>query len=332
MTMAVLGLVVALVAWAMTGWLRGYALRGERLIDRPNSRSSHTRPTPRGGGVAIVLSALGGLVWLVAVGRMTVAEGAALGGGGLAVAAIGFLDDHGHVAARWRLAVHFLAAGWMMAWLGGPPPLGGLPGWAGWLVGLPALVWLLNLYNFMDGIDGIAGGEAVCAGVSGVALLAMVGAPERADAAWVIAAAAAGFLVWNAPPARIFMGDAGSGFLGLILGGVALQAALLDERLLWAWLILLATFITDASFTLLHRLLRGERIYEAHRSHAYQWAARRHGHRPVTLAVVGINLLWLLPWALAVAGGVVTPALAILIAYLPLVALVWRWKAGSAES
>ncbi|MBL8447858.1 MAG: glycosyl transferase [Zoogloeaceae bacterium] len=327
----VLGLVF-LAAWGLTGCLRAYALRGERLLDVPNNRSSHTDPTPRGGGVAIVLAALGGMLWGVMAGRISLEEGAALGGAGLAVAAIGFLDDHGHVAARWRLGVHFLAAGWLMAWLGGPPSLGGWSASWGWLLGLPALVWLLNLTNFMDGIDGLAGGEAVFAGLAGAALLAAAGLPERADASLIVAAAATGFLVWNAPPARIFMGDAGSGFLGLLLGGLALQAAHLDGRLLWAWVILLGVFVADASFTLLRRLLRGERVYEAHRSHAYQWAARQHGHRTVTLAAMTINLFWLFPWALAVALGAFSPLPAILVAYLPLVALVWRLGAGRAES
>ncbi len=141
--------------------------------------------------------------------------------------------------------------------------------------------------------------------------------------------AATGFLVWNFPPARIFMGDAGSGFLGLILGGLALQASSVAPPLIWSWLILLGVFIVDATFTLIHRLMRGERVYEAHRSHAYQRASRRYGsHLRVSLAVTAINVFWLLPLALLVALGHVSGLLALIVAYAPLVLVVAHLGAG----
>lgn len=139
----------------------------------------------------------------------------------------------------------------------------------------------------------------------------------------------AGFLAWNFPPARIFMGDAGSGFLGLMLGALSFQAAWVAPSLLWSWVILLGVFVVDATLTLLRRLARGERVYQAHRSHAYQHAARRLGrHRPVTLAVGAINLLWLLPIALWVGIGGGCGGLGVMVAYTPLVILGWRWGAG----
>lgn len=324
------------IALLLTWMLRRYAL-SRSLMDIPNARSSHSVPTPRGGGVAIVLAYLavlplvgyqGWLSWPLVVGLM---------GTGALVAVIGFLDDHGHIAARWRLLAHFMAAAWLLAWLPGLPRLALLGtsfdlGLIGYVLAAVMLVWLLNLYNFMDGIDGIASVEAITVCVGGGLLYALVGIPMLATAPLLLGAAVAGFLVWNFPPARIFMGDAGSGFLGVMLGGLALQAAWVAPQLLWAWLILLGVFVLDATFTLLRRLMRGDKVYEAHRSHAYQYASREYGaHLPVTLAVLAINVLWLLPWACVVALGYIDGLLALLIAYLPLAVLAVRFKAGQLE-
>jgi glycosyltransferase WbpL len=329
--------VVAVVAGVLTGVLRRYAL-ARSLMDVPNARSSHTVPTPRGGGVAIVLSVLLALPLLYATGLMATSYIWALLGAGSLVALVGFLDDHGHIPARWRLLAHFVAAGWVLGWLGGAPPVA-LFGFAltdlGPLApGLAAiyLVWLLNLYNFMDGIDGIAGVEAVSVCAGGAALYALAGQPTLAVTPLVLAAAVVGFLVWNFPPAKIFMGDAGSGFLGIVLGTLSLQAGWVAPQLFWSWVILLGVFVVDATVTLLRRLLGGERVYEAHRSHAYQHAARRfRRHLPVTVAVAAINFLWLFPLALWVGLGGLEGALGGVIAYAPLVLLALKFRAGVRE-
>jgi Fuc2NAc and GlcNAc transferase len=148
----------------------------------------------------------------------------------------------------------------------------------------------------------------------------------------LLLAAVAGFLCWNFPPARIFMGDAGSGFLGLMLGLLSIQAAGVNPDFFWAWLILLGVFVVDATVTLLRRLMRRQKLYEAHRSHAYQYASRKYGaHRPVTLAAGAINLLWLMPLAMLVGLGYVDGALGLLVAYAPLVRVAFLFKAGAAE-
>jgi Fuc2NAc and GlcNAc transferase len=182
----------------------------------------------------------------------------------------------------------------------------------------------------MDGIDGIAGIEAITVCLGGV-LLYVVAVPGATS--WlvplVLASATFGFLVWNWPPAKIFMGDAGSGFLGLMLAALSLQAAWIAPVLLWSWVILLGAFVVDATVTLIRRVARGERFYEAHRSHAYQHAAQRwRAHFPVTVAVGAINLSWLLPIALLVALGFLDPLLGVLIAYAPLVAAALWLRAG----
>ncbi|WP_055003429.1 MraY family glycosyltransferase [Pseudomonas coronafaciens] len=328
--------VVALLSLALTGLLRKYAL-ARSLIDVPNARSSHSLPTPRGGGVAIVIAFLLAVTLLTGIGHLSASALTAIIGSGGLVALVGFMDDHGHIAARWRLLGHFVAAGWTLLWLGGLAPLS-IMGWSfdpgplGQVLAAFYLVWMLNLYNFMDGIDGIAGVEAVtvCLGMS--IIYALGGHVGLSWESLLLAAAAAGFLCWNFPPAKIFMGDAGSGFLGIVLGLLSIQGSWASPQLFWCWLILLGVFIVDATLTLIRRLLRREKVYEAHRSHAYQFASRDYGkHLPVTLAVVMINLVWLLPVALWVAlmggDGLTWTA----IAYVPLVCLALRFRAGEAE-
>lgn len=323
-------------SFVLTFCLRHYAL-SKSLLDIPNARSSHSIPTPRGGGVAIVITYMVA-VWAFALtGAVTTPLCMALSGSGLIIAGIGFLDDHGHIAARWRLAGHFLAAAWGLYWLGGLPPVRvfGLDvdlGWYGKIVAAFYLVWLLNLYNFMDGIDGIASAEAICVCLGAALVYVVAGAVGQAGLLLALAAAVAGFLYWNFPPARIFMGDAGSGFLGIILGLLSLQAAWMSSQLLWAWIILLGVFVVDATVTLIRRLVRGDKVYEAHRSHAYQFAARKYGkHLPVTSAVVAINVFWLLPVALCVVEFGLDGALGVVVAYVPLVVVAIKLRAGELE-
>ncbi len=326
-----------LIALIGTFMVRGYAIR-RSILDIPNARSSHSVPVPRGGGVAIVVSYLICLLAFFLLDIVPVNTVWAMLGGGGAVAIVGFLDDRGHIAARWRLLAHFVCAGWAMAWLGQLPALniGGVYldlGWVSYIVAALFLVWMLNLYNFMDGIDGIASIQAISVGLGGAVMYYWGGYPNHSYVCLALASASAGFLVWNFPRARIFMGDAGSGFLGLVIGLITLQAAWVSIDYLWAFLILSAVFIVDATLTLFRRLWRGERVYQAHRSHAYQHAARYcASHLPVTLGVLAINLFWILPWALVVGWGRVNSGLGLCMAYLPLVLLAVKLGAGAPEA
>lgn len=307
------------------------------LIDVPNQRSSHLVPKARGGGVAFALTFLASLLVLVTNADVDNHLLIAVLGAGTVVAVLGFLDDFSDVSIRWRLLGHFTSAAWALYWLGGLPLLQVFGyafdlGMIGNVLAAVYIVWLLNLYNFMDGIDGIASVEAICVCLGGALLYVLLGAANLALVPVLLAAAVAGFLCWNFPPARIFMGDAGSGFLGLVLAVLSLQAAWFKAELLWSWVILLGVFVVDATFTLLRRLIRGDKVYEAHRSHAYQYASRQFaGHRPVTLAVLLINLVWLLPIAVLVGLGYVDGLIGVLIAYLPLLLLAVKFKAGQLE-
>ncbi|MFL9671400.1 MraY family glycosyltransferase [Pseudomonas marginalis] len=327
---------VAALALVLTWFLRRYAL-SRSLIDIPNTRSSHSIPTPRGGGVAIVVSFLVTLPVFFINGMALPSVIWAVLGGGVAVAILGFLDDHGHIAARWRLLGHFSAALWAIFWIDGLPAItfpGGMINlsWFGNVAAVFYLVWLLNLYNFMDGIDGLASVEAMCVCLGACLVYLLGGYSMLIWLPLLLSMAVLGFLYWNFPPAKIFMGDAGSGFLGFVLGVLSLAAAWQNADLLWVWLILLGVFIVDATFTLVRRLVRGDKVYEAHRSHAYQFASRKvGGHLPVTLSVLAINLLWLTPIAIGVGVLGLNGLLALVIAYAPLIALAVKYKAGELE-
>jgi Fuc2NAc and GlcNAc transferase len=300
---AVLGLLTLVTSAALTLLVRRFAF-AHGILDVPNERSSHTTVTPRGGGLAIVVSATVAMTWLGLTGTMPLDLLMAMSGG-VFIALIGFLDDRFGLRTGMRFAVHVAAAAWAVFWLGGMPPVSlgshlAQLGWPGHVLGVVGLVWTLNLFNFMDGIDGIAASEAVFIACAG-ALLSVPGDSGSAVSvvALAFAAACCGFLLWNWPPAKIFMGDVGSGYIGFVVGVLALAATRVDAHLLWVWLILAGAFFVDATVTLIRRLLRGDRVYQAHRSHAYQWLARKwSSHLRVTVAVWVVNLLWLLPCAL----------------------------------
>ncbi len=321
------------LSWLITAITRRAALRAQ-MLDLPNERSSHSRPTPRGGGIGFVAPFLGLALLLHLAEAVHPAFLMATIGAGALVASVGFIDDRGGLAARWRFLGHLLAAAWVVWHLWPLPRLaafGSIFDLGPWAVPVAMLmvVWMVNLFNFMDGIDGIASVEAICVAVGGA--LAWWLAEPKADVApaLLFAACVTGFLIWNFPPARIFMGDVGSGFLGLVVALLALWSSLETPHVFWCWLILVGCFMTDATITLVRRVYRGEKFSEAHRSHAYQYASRRHGsHRTVTLGVLTINLLWLLPMACAVAIGWLDGVIAFVIAYVPLFWLAFRYKAG----
>jgi Fuc2NAc and GlcNAc transferase len=285
---------VLILSWVLTARVRSYAL-AHSILDLPNERSSHIVPTPRGGGLAIVLSSLIAIVSLALTGSIHRDTATALVGGGILIGAIGWLDDHGGVPASRRALVHFLAAVWAVYWIGGLPSLwlgaNQAPlGLVGSLLAVLGIVWATNFYNFMDGIDGIAGVEAVSAGIVGGCLRLMESQKGLAACAFVIAGASAGFLAWNWPPARIFMGDVGSGFLGYSFATLAVASERAGSVPIVVWVILLGVFVFDATVTLARRAMRGERVYAAHRNHAYQRAVRAgRSHRFVSTGVLLAN-------------------------------------------
>lgn len=325
------------VAVIATGLMRRYALQ-RNLIDVPNLRSSHDSPTPRGGGVAIVFAFFVATVLLTSLGLIDLRLfGAFLVGGGL-IALVGFLDDRSHLRASVRFGVHLVAAICVVVMLGGVSEGAlanwGLHGlWAGRLIAVLVLVWMTNLFNFMDGLDGIASSEAIFVSGAGAWLNWREGGNPGLTAAMAsLAATCLGFLRWNWPPARIFMGDVGSGFLGFSLGILGLAASQKGILPIEIWAILGGVFLVDATVTLVRRLARGDRWFEAHRTHAYQVLARRLGrHKPVTLIVMVVNLFWLLPWAYVANRFPGNSRLCMIAALLPLIILSIIVGAGKRE-
>ncbi|MGR6104222.1 MAG: MraY family glycosyltransferase [Candidatus Nitrosoglobus sp.] len=289
-------LIFFFLSWNLVGHFRRYAL-DKGLMDIPNVRSSHQLSTPRGGGIVFVVLWLGAasLVWIG--GALSSGAMFCFLPGAILVAAIGYGDDHYDLNPLWRALVHFIAALITVYFL-----LAMAPSYNGskifccrWLEVLSfvfIIVWSINLFNFMDGIDGLAGMEACFIFLIGGWWLWQAGAQNYAYLAWVLVAAVAGFLVWNCPPARIFMGDGGSGFLGFLVASYALAGQIWLDIPFLLWMILYSVFWFDATVTLLRRILAGERWYTAHRSHAYQ---RLHqvgwSHHKILLVISVINAL-----------------------------------------
>lgn len=299
----------------LTVMARRYALsRG--VLDIPNSRSSHTRPTPRGGGISFVITYSAYL--LLSSLRNTVDKNVAVAllGGGLIIALVGWMDDHRGLSPKLRLIVHMTASAWAIAWIRpGNLDLGIVELRGTVLVfafGLLMVTWFTNLFNFMDGIDGIASVEAITCGLGIWALSSRSGETTVASLALVLASSVLGFLPMNWSPAKIFMGDVGSGYLGFTLGTLAVSSESLGGPPAWVWVVLLGVFVTDATLTLLRRIIQREVWYEAHRTHVYQLAVQAgYSHRQVTATVALVTLSLLAACLVTygrLSGGLVTIA------------------------
>jgi UDP-N-acetylmuramyl pentapeptide phosphotransferase/UDP-N-acetylglucosamine-1-phosphate transferase len=307
-------------------------------LDVPNERSLHQRPTPRTGGVAIVAASAGGVLALLASAGSWPGVPPAIGVGALLVAAVSFWDDHADLSPLTRLGIQVAAAAVLLTGeMGLSTDAIGLPVPAAAAVSLLLVVWLTNLYNFMDGMDGFAAGMGGW-GFGFLALLAYRGGHSVfAGVSLVIAAANAGFLVLNFPPARIFMGDVGSATLGFLLGALTLWGVRDGVFPLWAPLLVFSPFVVDATATLGRRLLQGERIWEAHRTHYYQRLVQLGwGHRrTVTCEYVLMVLAGASTLVLTSASGAawVAPGLAVwAFLYFALAASVHRLEGTAART
>ena len=315
--------VVPLAVLGASVWLTGIArtwLQRRAILDHPGERTSHDGATPRGGGIALMPVVLFGWMMLALAG---LAPGAVFGVTALAaaLALVSWYDDLGGLAFGWRLGAHLIAAALGAVYLLGPAPVfqGLLPPLADRIAVVVLWTWFINLYNFMDGIDGITCAETIAIGL-GIVLIAQLTGDHAhvATPALALVAGALGFLRWNWPRASIFLGDVGSVPLGFLTGWLLL---LLAARGDWAPALILALYyLADATVTLLRRILRGERIWQAHRSHFYQRAlAPDNDHGAVLRLIIGGDVALMLlaliairfPWpAVIVAVLAVTSLLA----------------------
>jgi Fuc2NAc and GlcNAc transferase len=299
-----------------------YLVQKPHLLATPTARSSHTEPTPTMGGVVIVLVVL---AYFGVLSDIDARLGWGLFAALAALAVVGLWDDLSGLSARFRLAVHFLAAVAVLWTLQLAQP------W--WLLAafLIGLVWLVNLYNFMDGIDGFAAMQCLiyCVGAHWVA----TGVPGwTGDLLWLLAGSTLAFLAFNWPPAKIFMGDVGSGFLGLLIGAMCLYLWQSGSVGLVSSMILLSVFWFDATYTLCVRIVTQQKFTQAHRSHVYQHVAQRQGHLWTTVAFLVYAAVWLLPLAWFAESQTEYPfqqIMLLVVSVIPMAILCWRLGAGT---
>lgn len=273
------------------------------LIDQPNHRSSHTLPTPRGGGIVFVS------LWLFALAALAIGQKISLG---LAfyyalptgiLALVGFIDDTYSLSGKHRFLIQAGCAVLALSLLGSLPVLD----FSFFTIPYPyfneifaffLILWSINLFNFMDGMDGFATSEALFIFIPGSLFLLEIGAMEEAAILAMLVMGLLGFFYWNRPRAKVFMGDIGSTSLGLVIPLTALYAQIHYNTPVILWIMLYGVFLFDATVTLLRRILHGEKWYEAHRKHAYQrlhQAGWSHGQ-------VLMGLMCLQTWILAITG------------------------------
>lgn len=305
MTLVLLAGLAALASWGLALWVCLYGAR-LGLIQAPNHRSAHDRPTPVGGGLGVVVA--GTAVGVALLQPPSWSNGTAALLLALPLAAVSLRNDIREISAGMRLAVQTAVWGGVLGALGDVPALDlPLVSFHGPILSMLLLffgVWWINLFNFMDGIDGIAGSQAVFMLTLGVVLAAGGGEEIAAnpELGWMLglAGATVGFLFLNWAPARIFMGDVGSTYLAFMILALAMltvHAGWLDYA---TWLIMGAIFVADTSYTLLVRMHRGDKWYEPHDLHGYQILFRRWGsHARVARLAVVVNLVWVAPLALA---------------------------------
>jgi UDP-N-acetylmuramyl pentapeptide phosphotransferase/UDP-N-acetylglucosamine-1-phosphate transferase len=306
-----LGLSTLIVSYFSVVAIRRWA-EYHQVLDFPNERSSHTRPTARGGGLAIiVVSVLSMLLYVAANPEQSQPGMGAYVIGAALIAIVSWIDDLRSVPAYVRLSMHGLGALFAIAgfgyWQFVAVPVWGMLDlqWLGLALAWLWIVGLINAFNFMDGIDGLAGGQAVLTGLGWTGLGWLYGQTLIAAVGLIVAASSLGFLWHNWPPARIFMGDVGSTFLGYTFAVLSLMAARSSPLFLVAGVLLVWPFVFDASFTILRRMRHHENIVAAHRTHLYQrLVTSGSSHLSVTVLYLGLSLagivaalLWLMDYA-----------------------------------
>jgi UDP-N-acetylmuramyl pentapeptide phosphotransferase/UDP-N-acetylglucosamine-1-phosphate transferase len=310
---AMAGLVAAcaIVSAVLVAAIRRWAQR-KAILDIPNDRSSHATAMPRGGGLAIVAVTLP--VLFINFGTWTFTQRAALAAVSSLVAIVSGIDDVRGVPSAIRFIVHLTAAATIVLAFGPLPlpfVLDGASYAVAFVVTILWIVGLTNAFNFMDGIDGIAGEQALISGI-GFVIFATPVVPSAGAIGAAIAGGALGFLLHNWQPARIFMGDVGSAFIGFLLASVTVAASRSEPVLLLCSLLILWPFIFDTLFTFLRRLIHGEHVFSAHRSHLYQrlvqtgWSHRQTAIGYAALATIGLCLAVLVEQRLAFARSIAT--------------------------
>ena len=320
MTSAAAHLLITLVCSALFCGIYLWFAKRWKILDMPNERSSHEQPTPSGGGLPLMLAFFLGALLMFGSGVFWYPPYGFVLLGALFLTVIGVADDNWTLSVRLR----FFAYGFCCVVVATALLRGAAPDVSLLLIfsAAFAMLWALNLYNFMDGVDGLASTQCFLSCCS-VALLVWSsgGESEYALLCLLLGFSHLGFLVWNWPAARLFMGDAGSIPTGFALAALAVLGGAHGHLSMACWLVLLGVFITDASWTLVRRVISGEKFIQAHRSHAYQRLSRHWGsHKLVVFLLVFINAIWLFPLAWSIVLWPQYTITLVILAYLPLLA------------
>lgn len=304
-----------------------------KIISIPNNRTLHALPTPRGAGVVIVIVLLGMLAFLYSKEILTDIELRNLLIGSLPITIIGFLDDRFNLSARLRLVVQILSAAWILYYISSDPwslPFGftqmPVAWWTYALLGF-LIVWFYNVSNFIDGIDGMAGSATLFVSVT-MGLFQWLGGDMAVSLPLlVLGCSSLGFLLINWPPAKVFLGDVGSYFIGYVFSALAIYSFIHSDISIWVWLILFAFYFSDTANTTITRIIKKPKTwYLTHRSHAYQNLARNwQSHKKMLLLVWCFNLGWALPLAIAAFVYPTLGWLFFLAAYIPSVAFAIKF-------
>ncbi|MEP4485629.1 MAG: glycosyltransferase family 4 protein [Halioglobus sp.] len=318
--------VVTLLASIAFCWFYLSYARRKRWLDDPNERSSHTRSTPHGGGLGIFAAFALGLILYAVQTPAFDAQLVPLLLATFILVFIGWFDDLSTLSIALRFSMYAVLSVAVVIWMSMGSP-SGIEIWQ-----LPFavlfLLWLLNLFNFMDGIDGLAATQCFLACACSALLVFVTSGPAAyAAVCFILALAHLGFLFFNWPPARLFMGDAGSVPTGFLLGALALYGEVNGLLPLACWLVLLAAFITDATYTLLWRFITGQPVTQPHRLHLYQRLSRYWGsHLRVDILLLALNAFWLFPLAWAISIWPQHQFILVILAYIPLLLSMAKWR------
>lgn len=315
-------------------WVLIKVTKKKAMLDIPNDRSSHQVPTPRGGGAALILTFFIGLfaIYVKEVINDPMFLALILGGG--FIAWIGWVDDKKGVDAKWRLLVQVIAAVFSLFLLKDVPELPftkefPLLEYLAYLVAAVTIVWSTNLFNFMDGINGLAGFETLTVSIGAAIILYLSGETLYSASLLLLSVCTLGFLVFNFPKAKIFMGDVGSSFLGFTMAIYAIGVSSEDVISPWSWVILYGYFVVDSTITLLTRMATKQPWLKAHNLHAYQkWSRKTGSHTTVTLGIVTLNIFWLFPFAWLATEYYDYSTIIAVIALLPIAIWTIHSKAG----
>ena len=299
------------------------------IIANPNYRTLHENPVPRGGGIVFSIVYVFVVIILWSLKLINFELLMVIGLGGVGASVFGFIDDVTDVRAYTKFIIQSGLAAWILIWFDGGPLAKEewIPLWLSWAVSLFLLVWMMNLYNFMDGLDGMAASGAVFITSSlVVALVVTVGFSILALLFLLLASCCIGFLLYNWPPARIFMGDSGSVFLGYLFGALIIKTTMSGDISIWTWIVVFGYFFADTHITILLRILLVKKWYHAHKSHAYQNLARvLKSHVKVTGGVQIYHFFYLLPIAIWTVLAPNWAPVAAIMALMPAAILTYRF-------